>query len=238
MLTIGKKIKKLREESKLSQRDFAKKINVSAPYLSALENDKKEVTSKIIQKLHQEFNVSSDWLLFSSDNNVIKKDNKLVNQNDNFNDNLINKKDNNVKSSNDDFSNLLNTFDYYKSQVNEVLYSIYAVLTIKKSYGVSNRYLSDKEYLQLKEVEDYNDKVWDLALNLLSKMTKKEEFEILELVEEMKNFIEYSKMILPILREKLNDFILSTLKNLDGFDEDSKGYYSFDLEDFKNYEEE
>lgn len=103
MLTIGKKIKTIREDNKLSQRDFADKLNVSAPYLSALENDKKEITSKIINKLHSEFNVSSDWLLFSNDNNIIKSDKIKVNQNDNNNDNLTNEKDNNLNEV--DFSN-------------------------------------------------------------------------------------------------------------------------------------
>ena len=66
MFSIGEKIKQVREYFKMSQKEFSNKLGISAPYLSEIENNKKDITSRIIQSLNQEFNVSSDWLLFQN----------------------------------------------------------------------------------------------------------------------------------------------------------------------------
>src|SRR5690606_39499252 len=56
-------------------------LKISTPYLSEIENNKKEVTSKIILNLNSEFNISSDWLLFSNS----EFSSQLDNSNDNLN---------------------------------------------------------------------------------------------------------------------------------------------------------
>jgi len=65
MFTIGEKIKSFREKIKLSQKDFAESIGIKAPYLSEIENGKKDITSKIIKALNESYDISADWLLFS-----------------------------------------------------------------------------------------------------------------------------------------------------------------------------
>jgi transcriptional regulator with XRE-family HTH domain len=74
MLTIGEKIKKFREQRGISQKDFAYRIGMKPPYLSEIEGGKKEITSKIIINLKKEFNISSDWLLFSNKEFYSQKD--------------------------------------------------------------------------------------------------------------------------------------------------------------------
>jgi len=94
MFTIGEKIKQIREYFKLSQKDFGEKLKISTPYLSEIENNKKEVTSKIILNLNSEFNISSDWLLFSNS----EFSSQLDNSNDNLNDNLTIKEAENISN--------------------------------------------------------------------------------------------------------------------------------------------
>src|SRR5690606_3364158 len=69
-------------------------LKISTPYLSEIENNKKEVTSKIILNLNSEFNISSDWLLFSNS----EFSSQLDNSNDNLNDNLTIKEAENISN--------------------------------------------------------------------------------------------------------------------------------------------
>ena len=64
-LSIGEKLKQVRNHNELSQKDFAKSIGIKPPYLSELENNKKEITSKLLIAVSENFPVSIDWLLFN-----------------------------------------------------------------------------------------------------------------------------------------------------------------------------
>jgi len=75
--TIGEKIRKIRKDLNLSQSIFSEKLNISTAYLSEIENGRKDITTKIIQALKKEFNISSDWLLFAnSEMNVNENEKK------------------------------------------------------------------------------------------------------------------------------------------------------------------
>lgn len=62
----GKKLRNIRKYYGMSQKDFGSKIGIQAPYLSDLENGKKDLGTKTITSLKGVFNISSDWLLFSN----------------------------------------------------------------------------------------------------------------------------------------------------------------------------
>lgn len=63
MDTLGKKIKKLRNQKELSQRQLAKKLNIAPSTLAMYELDKREPDYVILKKIADFFAVSIDFLL-------------------------------------------------------------------------------------------------------------------------------------------------------------------------------
>ena len=63
-MTVSERLKKVRVEEKLSQNEFAEKLNVSRSTLMLIEQGKREVNTKVLEALKKEFNISADWLLF------------------------------------------------------------------------------------------------------------------------------------------------------------------------------
>lgn len=62
-ITISERLTKIRNNARLTQSEFSKKIGVKQSYYSELERGKREITTKVIEALIKNFNVSSDWLL-------------------------------------------------------------------------------------------------------------------------------------------------------------------------------
>lgn len=58
---ISANIKKLRKEAKLSQEEFAEKLNCSREFISRVENLKERVSLKMILKLSELFKVSPKY---------------------------------------------------------------------------------------------------------------------------------------------------------------------------------
>ncbi|MGB0870343.1 MAG: helix-turn-helix domain-containing protein [Flavobacteriales bacterium] len=73
ILSIGDKIKLIRKDFDLSQKEFAGKIGIQAPYLSELENGKKDITAKVLISLKENFKISSDWIMYSDTEHVFSK---------------------------------------------------------------------------------------------------------------------------------------------------------------------
>ena len=74
--TLGGRIKQLRQELKLSQREFAEKIGVTASSLSAYEQGQKNPSVGVAIDIAVAFNVSLDWLCgLKKDSNRFKPDN-------------------------------------------------------------------------------------------------------------------------------------------------------------------
>ncbi|UUV26067.1 MULTISPECIES: helix-turn-helix domain-containing protein [Lysinibacillus] len=67
METLGKRIKYLRERSKISQIDFAKKIGVSNAVLSRYESGDRKPDYDTLQLIADFFEVSTDYLLGRTD---------------------------------------------------------------------------------------------------------------------------------------------------------------------------
>ena len=67
MNSLGARIKELRRESKLTQRDLAKALSVTIPTLSHWECDYQEPSYKDILQISNYFNISTDYLLGRTD---------------------------------------------------------------------------------------------------------------------------------------------------------------------------
>lgn len=61
-MNINERVKFLRKELKLTQKDFGNKIAVAQSYLTNIENGVRPVTDKIIKLICLEFNVNEVWL--------------------------------------------------------------------------------------------------------------------------------------------------------------------------------
>ncbi|PEV43616.1 hypothetical protein COK37_23480 [Bacillus thuringiensis] len=73
---IGYRIKKLREERKWSQLEFAEKMGINNSVLSRIESGKRPIEDSLINKAADIFNVSTDYLLGRTNdlNKLDKKD--------------------------------------------------------------------------------------------------------------------------------------------------------------------
>ena len=62
-LTLGEKIRLLREDKELNQTELGNAVNMTQRKISYLENDKYEPNMEDIKALCRFFNVSADYLL-------------------------------------------------------------------------------------------------------------------------------------------------------------------------------
>ncbi len=76
-MTIGTKIKSLREKKGLSQPDLAFRLNISQGTLSNIESgDTKKIDFLLMDKVCKEFKVDFDYFISDSQNNSIEKNTK------------------------------------------------------------------------------------------------------------------------------------------------------------------
>lgn len=81
-MTASERLKNVRIEEKLSQNEFAERLNVSRSTLMLIEQGKREINTKVLEALKNEFGVSADWVLFGEDTGKGDDLNTLI---DNFN---------------------------------------------------------------------------------------------------------------------------------------------------------
>lgn len=60
---MHKRIRELRKQKGLSQKEFAKVINLSQNHVSSLEKGTRTITDRTIEDICREFNVNKQWLL-------------------------------------------------------------------------------------------------------------------------------------------------------------------------------
>ena len=60
---IGSKVKSLREQRGMTQKELAELVGVNQSFISDLEGNKKAPGTPTLMKLAEVFNVSIDWLL-------------------------------------------------------------------------------------------------------------------------------------------------------------------------------
>ncbi|MEK7462687.1 MAG: helix-turn-helix transcriptional regulator [Patescibacteria group bacterium] len=104
MKKISEIVRNVRDESGLSQNDFARKIGVSSIYISKIETDQKEVSKKFLIKLAEFIDVHpsalAPFLFLNNDIDEYKLseiERKLINLGENLQLSLIKKKLNNEK---------------------------------------------------------------------------------------------------------------------------------------------
>lgn len=66
-LEIANRIKKIRDDNKLSQEDFAEKISVSKSTIANVEQGKRELSSTVAINIAEKFDYTLDWIFGRSD---------------------------------------------------------------------------------------------------------------------------------------------------------------------------
>lgn len=74
MSNFGERLKQLRKEYSLTQKDLASRVFVSPSYISKLEKNAEEPSPKLVTLLAMEFNVSTDYLLSGVEDKDFKRD--------------------------------------------------------------------------------------------------------------------------------------------------------------------
>jgi len=62
MTSINDRIREIRTELKLSQREFSKKIQITQSHYSDIENGNIEIKERYLTLISSQFNVNLDWL--------------------------------------------------------------------------------------------------------------------------------------------------------------------------------
>lgn len=70
MCTLSERLKQLRDEKELMQKEVASYLNISTSAYGFYEQGKRTPTPEILSKLSDLFNVSVDYLLGKTDNNI------------------------------------------------------------------------------------------------------------------------------------------------------------------------
>lgn len=79
---FSERLKSLRLELNMTQKEFAEKIGVTAAALSAYENNQKNPSIAVAKRISEKFNISLDWLCGLNEQK--NKDNKILTYADMF----------------------------------------------------------------------------------------------------------------------------------------------------------
>ncbi len=67
-LTVGLRIREIRETYHMTQAEFSERCNLSESFLAAVEGGRKGITSKTLYKICTEMNVSADYFIRGKNN--------------------------------------------------------------------------------------------------------------------------------------------------------------------------
>lgn len=81
MLYFGKKLRKLRKDNNLTQKQLADKLEITKATVSAYETNAKYPSIEVLIKISNIFNVSSDYLLGLSEKTEFQNSNLTDEQN-------------------------------------------------------------------------------------------------------------------------------------------------------------
>lgn len=62
-MTLGKRIKEIRKDNGLTQKEFADKISVSRPFISRIEADKEKPSESLMKLISATFGIELDWIM-------------------------------------------------------------------------------------------------------------------------------------------------------------------------------
>jgi transcriptional regulator with XRE-family HTH domain len=75
---IGERIKQVRVFYNLKQKDFAKELDVTPPYISMVENDREIPTDMLLKLISYAYKVSFDWLKTGEGKMIIDEDDEII----------------------------------------------------------------------------------------------------------------------------------------------------------------
>ena len=81
-IIIGERIRKIREELKMSREKFSEMIDISDVFLGQIERGERSLSTKTLTKIVNFTGFSADFILFGdvSSNNTISKINRILNK--------------------------------------------------------------------------------------------------------------------------------------------------------------
>lgn len=62
-MTLGERIKEIRKDNNLTQKEFAEKLSVSRPFISRIESDKEKPSESLIKLISATFNTELNWII-------------------------------------------------------------------------------------------------------------------------------------------------------------------------------
>lgn len=62
-MTLGERIKEIRKDNKLTQKEFADKISVSRPFISRIEANKEKPSETLMKLISATFGIELDWIM-------------------------------------------------------------------------------------------------------------------------------------------------------------------------------
>lgn len=86
--TVGERIRFLRSKEYMSQRLFAEKLGMTAPYISEIERGKRKVTELFIMVVCNKFRINKKWLLYG-EGNCFKRRHKIIHEDGNDYENFL-----------------------------------------------------------------------------------------------------------------------------------------------------
>lgn len=63
MSTLGQRVRRTRKKKDLLQKDVAKRAGISTPFMSDIENDKRNISSQVLCRLSDALDVTMHWLM-------------------------------------------------------------------------------------------------------------------------------------------------------------------------------
>lgn len=81
-IKIGERVRKIREDLKMSRETFSEMIDISDVFLGQIERGERSLSTKTLVKIVSFTGVSSDFILFGTDtpNNIVTKINRILNK--------------------------------------------------------------------------------------------------------------------------------------------------------------
>lgn len=74
-MSLGERIREIRKDNRINQTEFAKRMLVSASYISKVEAGKEKPSDIFLKLMALEFNISLDWLLNGNGSKKITQEN-------------------------------------------------------------------------------------------------------------------------------------------------------------------
>lgn len=111
----NERLKELRKEKKMTQKEFSESIGISRTYYSNIENGTMPLTPQIIDMICFKFKVSKEWILNGSNN---AEDSKINNQSflvDKYNDFMKIMDKLALEATEDEFELIVSCFSYFVS---------------------------------------------------------------------------------------------------------------------------